>query len=288
MLRGLPASGKSSWAKMYVEERLIDYGEKWKIINKDQLRLMLDNGKWSRENEKYIITARDMLILSALKADFNVIVDDTNFAPIHETNIKAYCQTLLEKENIDVKIRIKDFSDVSVDECIRRDVNRANSVGTETIRRMYNQYLKPQTTPLEYIEGLPKAIICDIDGTLALFKDSPYDRDFSKDILDDKVSHIVNTYHNMGFKIIIVSGRKNKYLEITTKWLNDNKVAFEEIHMPRSEKDWRKDYILKEEVYNKHIKDKYNVFFVLDDRSQVVRLWRELGIKTLQVADGDF
>ena len=57
----------------------------------------------------------------------------------------------------------------------------------------------------------------------------------------------------------------------------------------REEKDNRADYIVKEELYIEHILGKYNVKFVLDDRSSVVKMWREkLGLPTFQVAPGDF
>jgi hypothetical protein len=57
----------------------------------------------------------------------------------------------------------------------------------------------------------------------------------------------------------------------------------------RAEKDNRKDSIIKRELFDKHIRDKYHVDFVLDDRDQVVRMWRrELGLTCLQVNYGNF
>ena len=52
--------------------------------------------------------------------------------------------------------------------------------------------------------------------------------------------------------------------------------------------DTRKDSILKKEIYDNHIKGKYNVKYVLDDRDSVVEMWREQGLTCLQVAPGDF
>jgi hypothetical protein len=56
----------------------------------------------------------------------------------------------------------------------------------------------------------------------------------------------------------------------------------------RKEGDVRKDAIVKGEIYEKNINGKYNVLFVLDDRNQMVEMWRGLGLTCLQVADGDF
>jgi hypothetical protein len=56
----------------------------------------------------------------------------------------------------------------------------------------------------------------------------------------------------------------------------------------RKKGDFRKDSVVKKEIYEKYIKDNFNILFCLDDRNQVVNMWREIGIKCLQVQDGDF
>jgi hypothetical protein len=56
----------------------------------------------------------------------------------------------------------------------------------------------------------------------------------------------------------------------------------------RSAGDMRKDSIVKEEIYRQEILGRYNVWFVLDDRNQVVDMWRLLGLRCLQVAPGNF
>ena len=56
----------------------------------------------------------------------------------------------------------------------------------------------------------------------------------------------------------------------------------------RKEGDNRPDEVVKEEIFNENIRGNYSVRFVLDDRSKVVDMWRQLGLKCLQVAEGDF
>ncbi len=56
----------------------------------------------------------------------------------------------------------------------------------------------------------------------------------------------------------------------------------------RQEGDTRKDVLVKQEIYEREIKGRYNVLFVLDDRQQVVDGWRALGLTVFQVAPGDF
>src|SRR3990167_7392203 len=84
ILRGLPASGKSTWAK----EQLEKFPGKYKVINKDLLRLMLDNSKHSNEREKFVLKFRDAIMLQSLADGYSVIIDDTNFAPKHEARIR--------------------------------------------------------------------------------------------------------------------------------------------------------------------------------------------------------
>ncbi|GGM15372.1 hypothetical protein GCM10012279_36880 [Micromonospora yangpuensis] len=71
-------------------------------------------------------------------------------------------------------------------------------------------------------------------------------------------------------------------------WLAAQQVPYHELHM-RTEKDNRKDSIIKAELYRTHVQGQHEVAFVIDDRDQVVRMWRhELGLACLQVAEGDF
>lgn len=281
-LKGLPASGKTTWSKQMIK----DNPGKYKRISKDDLRAMLDGGKWSKDNERYVLEVRDLLIHSAIAQEYNVIIDDTNLAPKHWEHIKQMVKNM--PIGIDVELELKDFTDVSIEECIKRDQKRSNYVGEKVIRKMYNQFLRPKIKSIEHIANAPDAIICDLDGTLALFKDNPYERDFTKDEVNYPVREILLHMNDTGHKILLVSGRKGKFLEQTQDWLSHNGILYDEIHMPRADDDNRKDVIIKQEIYEAHIKGKYNIKFVLDDRNQVVDFWRGLGLTVFQVAEGDF
>ena len=65
--------------------------------------------------------------------------------------------------------------------------------------------------------------------------------------------------------------------EDTLKRLEINEIPCSELLMRKAD-DVRKDSIVKREMYEEHIKGKYNVKFVFDDRPQVVKTWRELGL----------
>jgi predicted kinase len=282
LLKGLPASGKTTFAKELINKEL----GKWKRVNKDDLRSMIDNGKWSKENETFVLEIRDNIIKTALSKGFSVLVDDTNLSPKHEEKIRWFAGCY------GAEFEIKDFTDVGPEECIKRDSKRANSVGADVILKMYNQFLKPSVEPQKIVEGLLPAIICDIDGTLALFgKENPYDRDFSQDKLNQTIKDLLDICmgdeNGWVDKIILVSGRKESAREVTEKWLKDNAIHYNSLFMRKTD-DVRKDFIIKREIYEENIKGKYNIKFVLDDRDQTVRNWRELGLTCFQVANGSF
>lgn len=290
VLKGLPASGKSTYAK-----DLVNLGS-WKRVNKDDLRLMLDNSLWSSKNEKMVIQLRNYIVKRSLEEGYNVIVDDTNFNPAHEQKMRE-----IANEVGSVSVEVK-FFDTPLDECIRRDLSRPNSVGEKVIRDMYKKYLSKseEIKPYPVDKQLSWCVICDIDGTLALKGDrSPYD--WSKVGLDSvnmPVQYVLNlinsnnALNDEGYTveratIILLSGRDSVCRKDTEKWLKDNNIPYDYLFM-RAEGDKRKDSIVKKEIFDKEIVGKYNVKLVLDDRNQVVQMWRSLGLTVFQVAEGDF
>jgi hypothetical protein len=133
--------------------------------------------------------------------------------------------------------------------------------------------------------GKQKAIICDLDGTLALLNRDPYDASQCElDTLNVPVAKILRLYDG---SVILVSGREDKYKPQTVKWLDTHEVSYDQLYMRKSG-DFRKDFIVKKEIYDQYIKDNYDVEWVFDDRDQVVKLWREMGLTCFQVAYGDF
>ncbi len=138
-----------------------------------------------------------------------------------------------------------------------------------------------------------KAILCDIDGTLALLGSrSPYDASTAEDdLLNHPVANILEVYNEQDrfdIHVILITGREEKFRPQTENWLRKHKIQYEALYM-RPTGDSRKDTVVKKEVYKKNIKDIYDVLFVLEDRDQVVAMWRiELGLTCLQVEYGDF
>ncbi len=142
-------------------------------------------------------------------------------------------------------------------------------------------------------------LICDIDGTLAdlthrlvyiITRPKNYGA-FEAGIPDDApIQHIINTVHSffdMGWTIIMCSGRGSQQRAATVKWLDDHGVPYHALYM-RAEKDYRRDDIIKGELLDQILEDGYKPTLVLDDRNRVVDMWRARGIPCVQVAPGDF
>lgn len=286
MTRGLPGSGKSHWSL----ERHQEDGSV--IVNKDDIRLSLEitGWVWSPENEKTVILRRDQLIIAALKVGKNVISSDTNLAPKHETTLRAIAT------QCGAEFEVKDFTGVPVKLCIEWDATRTGKarVGANVINKMARDFkiggeqLTPTFAP--YVPDLskPKAILVDLDGTLALFggKRGPYDAaKCDQDDINEPVKAVVDAMILNGVKAIFVSGREDKYMEPTLKFLDRAGYSGWHLFMRRSG-DYRKDSIVKGEILDTYIRNEYNILFALDDRPQVIQFWRSIGLFVFDCGSG--
>jgi len=285
MTVGLPASGKSTWAKFMVSE----HKSKYKRVNKDDLRAMLDCTHHTEGNEKFVLAIRDQIIDLALSTGKDVIVDDTNIHPKHIEHIK-------KKFGDRAEIEIKSFMDVPVEECVERDAKRTGTahVGKRVIYSMHKQY--KQQNCKDYSEypvwhdDRKLLLICDIDGTLNILKDrSPYDIEKSLgDGLNKHTKHVLETYSTHAVEIALVTGRSDKFKKVTVDWLTTHNVPYKSLYM-RVDGDERPDDVVKKEIFEAHFKDQFNILFVLEDRDRVVSMYRdELNLPVFQVKYGNY
>ncbi len=285
ILRGLPASGKSTYARQLVEQ----HPNAYKRINRDDLRKMFDNSYRSRGNEKFVKKIRDVLIVEALTAGKHVIVDDTNLSERNITRIKQLVHEFNKANEKSVQVEIVAMN-TTLAECIERDRHRDKRVGERVIREMHRRFFDDGERYAPQDESLPRAIICDLDGTLCLLNGrDPYVAvKCEDDLLNKPVANVLATYKEKGHAIILLSGRLDTYKPETLNWLHQHRIDYDLLLM-RPEGDQRKDSEVKREFFENNIQGKYFVEFVLDDRSQVVNLWRdELKLPCFQVYFGDF
>jgi len=144
-----------------------------------------------------------------------------------------------------------------------------------------------------------KTIICDLDGTLTdashrmhYIKNKPKDhRTFFKECINDGLhSDVLDIVYNLVLAVpaylVLVSGRSDECRNETKEWLRENNISYDQLWMRRAG-DYRPDYIVKQEIYDRHLINK-DIYCVFDDRDQVVQMWRRNGLRCLQVADGSF
>lgn len=297
--QGLPASGKTTAALDLVRAS----NGRVRRVNLDALRLMLDDNdgtrRLDRAHEEVVLAVQDAAILAAVDAGYDVVVDNTHLVARLPNRYKR----LLASR--DVKFAVIDCTQVPVDECVRRDADRSNAVGEQLIRSMNERMLsarksgwrltaewlngRPTVKPYVPTGALPKAVLCDIDGTLAHHVSrGPYEIEKCEtDLLDEEVARILALADRADDYVVLLSGRQSEFREHTERWLKANGVVYDELWM-RAEGDRRPDDVVKAELFDTHVRDRYDVRFVLDDRDRVVALWRRMGLKCWQVVYGDF
>lgn len=298
---GLPSSGKSTWANKFVNGR-----KNWIHISNDSIRDGFFCRIFSKQDTKNVNIIRELMIEWAIKNDLSIVIDNTNLHPKHEENYRR-----IAEEN-GYKFSVKDFTNVPLEICILRDRKRTKKVGHYVILSMYNQFLKPKDKEdliidsvdlnrfkgsndritLKQDKALQKAIICDLDGTIAWIdhRDCYDASNCDEDDLNESVCNCVKAMQAQGYKVIFVSGRMDKYEEPTRKFLKEKACFNEEDYIlyMRKSGDSRKDSIIKKEIFDNYIKNNFYVEFILDDRDQVIKIWREMGLQCFQVNYGDF
>lgn len=291
LTRGIPASGKSTWAKAWVQE---DPQNRVRV-NRDDLRRMLYGG-----TETLLTWHQEQNVSAVEKAIAKVALDKGKDVVVDAMNLRA--KWVREWLALGYPVEFRDF-EVGLEEALDRNELRGAPLPGDVIIKSYHRLTndgklpEPPSEPRPSVEkyepdwSLPLAILVDVDGTLAHIPDggrSPYDYTrVSDDTVDQHVRHTVNELAGSGHTIIVMSGREDSCRADTEAWLNEHGVVWDRLYM-RAAGDTRKDATVKAELFDRHIRGAFNVAAVLDDRNQVVRMWRDLGLKTFQVAEGAF
>ena len=144
-----------------------------------------------------------------------------------------------------------------------------------------------------------KVIVFDIDGTLS---DTTHRQHFVRskprnwqafnaaipfDSPHSDIVWLLNTFIKAGCWILLATGRSEDEREMTQRWLLTYNITYDRLYM-RKAKDYRDDSIVKKEILDQMRQEGFEPFMVIDDRDSVVKMWRENGIRCLQVNYGNF
>lgn len=301
--RGIPASGKSSWAKEYVRQQVA--AGNTNVINVDRDMLRQGNGFDVTPGafEDTVTQIIDALMRKFLSKDFTVIESSTN---LNSSTVKKWLKIA---KHYGAEVIFEDF-DTPLEECIKRANARTLAGGHEVpekvIRSMHTRYFKDgyfPTIPLidiavnfeTYVPDTtkPKAFIFDVDGTLAEHNRSPYD--YAQLHTDSPIQEVIRMAEDlikgMFYTGIIVSGRPAEWASETEKWISDNSILTPKFGVDlfmRATGDNRVDSVIKYKLFMRYIAPYYNVVGVFDDRLQVISMWRQIGLRCYDVAGNDF
>lgn len=295
LTRGIPASGKTTWAREWVAEDETGRAR----VNRDDLRMNLYGrlAPLPYELEQVITCAQHAAVRGLLNGHIDVVVDDTN---IPLKRLREYAKIA---KDAGAELDFMQF-DTPLEECIERDLHRpvgAGHVGREVITQMHERWVQAKNHwallddepddeyRYEPDPSLPPAWIFDIDGTLALKSArSPFDwTRVLEDTLNEPVRWLLNGVRDYPSHVIVLSGRDSVCRMETELWLARNEIWPTGLFM-RPAGDNRKDSLVKLELFREHVAPHYNVLGVVDDRQQVVDMWRRIGLFCAQVAPGDF
>lgn len=291
ILCGLPASGKSTYANAWGAED----PENRRRINYDDLRIELygDGWKFNRPEENAMKKVALDRAKKALSSGLSVVIDNTNLSSnVREVWINLAKSLGVESEVFEI--------DTPLEVCVQRDRLRQGTkrVGRAVIERMALFHGMIDWSSPKYGERAKDFVIVDVDGTIAdcewrrkeASKGGKLDwpKFFSLVSNDKPIERIVRLVRLISahYRILVVSGRPIDSCGIATEdWLEKHGQFFYDHLFMRSHPS-TPDYEVKQEILD--LLPKERIAFVLDDRDQVVKMWRANGITCLQVADGDF
>ena len=293
LTRGIQGSGKSTWARKWVEEDPINRVR----INNDDIRNML-GVYWVPSREKLVSAIKMHIAIAAMKSGYNIVVDNMNLNPKEV----EFWEDLIKDTSSYVKeytyeIEFKDFF-IPLEECIRRDAMRSNPIGEKVIRdtwRRYKHFI--QTSEVEkYVNNLrawnigkPTCVVVDMDSTLCFntTKRPWYGEGAAEGMINDipngGVCDVIFELQK-SYPIILATGRDTSQEEVTKQWLLDHEINVSEFYF-RKEGDYRKGVEVKREQIEDIMKN-YNILVVFDDCEPIVNMYREMGLTVLQPNKG--
>jgi tRNA uridine 5-carbamoylmethylation protein Kti12 len=282
ILVGPPGSGKSTEAK-----RMEELG--WFRVSQD-----------AQGEKEHLVK-----FINALDQKLPIVVDRMNFNKVQRERYLS----LAKKAGYSTQITV---IHESLKTCMERIEKRENhetikdaATGRKVLHFFFTRYERPTPDEADCLEfrypsgDKPLAVVCDLDGTLCdiehrrhfVRREGRKDwKSFFEGLSEDRVNkwcaellHVLKASH----PIVLASGRGDEYEKLTRAWLTQNEIQFDDLFM-RQRGDHRQDYTIKEIILDFEILTRYTPYFFIDDRQQVIDLWRRRGYTALQCDVGDF
>lgn len=286
---GYPGSGKTTYAHKYIHQ-----DSSARIVCRDDIRFEMYGAYHGGNIDSKIVREVQLERINlALDKDRTVIVADTN---VFKNDVKQL-HSIATKRNVDLN-----FVYFSVDNeiLIERNASRVKALPPKALQSFLKNGELPDWTKYEnskvviesYVpnSSLPDAIIVDLDGTVCAHNRSPYNYDLlHTDTVIPFTKELVLSLHRRHNIILYTSGRPDNYYAQTLNWLYENNLFDDgdQLRM-RTAGDDRRDWLIKYEIFNGFYRNNYNVLGAIDDRKQVIDMWRKLGLTVADVAGGTF
>ena len=297
LTRGIPGSGKSTWAKAWVAES----PETRIRLNWDDIRNML-GPYWvpSREHINKVMLWCAVNTAAYCDKPYDMVIDNMNLNPKSWKEVEEWIETYNASShatgmNVQYVLEFKDFF-TPVEECIRRDAMRTNPIGEKTIKdiwRKYRHFIQTQAVE-RYVNNLrphdpnkPDCIVIDMDSTMCFNTNGrPWYGEGSTEAMINDIPNegVVNLVKSQGYPVVVCTGRNQDQLRVTEQWLNKHGV-YPEMMFFRANNDFRTGVEVKSELMEEILKI-YNVVAVFEDCEPIVAKFREMGLTVLQPNKG--
>jgi hypothetical protein len=139
------------------------------------------------------------------------------------------------------------------------------------------------------------AVVCDVDGTVCDVRNIRYlvdgslktrsFGDFHARSLECPanlaVKRILELSRDLGYAVLMVTGRQERYAFLTVLWMHENNIRYDELCM-RQDSDGRPDRRVKTDMLQS-LSRRYTISLAIDDNPSTIPVWIDANIPTVTI-----